>query len=392
MAALSTAVLTACGDGTESNPTQTSVGPSITPLLTVAPEPTISVTSPDRSALAALYQPVLVVAQGDRFWPIPVPTLLRLRNGSTGTCLQTQRDCPNLTSLDQLSPGASPHEYLRYPERKFDQQAQFVSFARAIGISEGTIADWSHGTLADPQATAQEYFFYAARPPPWSPPLPTNLVTLQYWFFYGFNYWPGKIDNPIQLDFDPDHAAGDFKDLHEGDWEHVDIIVDPASERPAYVLMGRHGGEDALFDWNSPALAKQDGTHVVVYSGFGGHASYNTCGTQKRSPTRAISRAIVGTVLYDYTVCPNPPVQNSLPPAPPGPVFTFPATTRMVELRRDSWACWPGEFGDNPLSVRVIDFLRRRLSALGALELLLNRIGGPDAPLRQSENKGECGP
>jgi hypothetical protein len=82
-------------------------------------------------------------------------------------------------------------------------------------------------------------------------------IVLQYWFFYYFN---------------------DFNNLHEGDWEMIQLRFDADSveealgQEPVEVAYAQHsGGETA--DWDAPKL-ERDGTHPVVYASSGSHASY----------------------------------------------------------------------------------------------------------------------
>jgi hypothetical protein len=82
-------------------------------------------------------------------------------------------------------------------------------------------------------------------------------ISLQYWFFYYFN---------------------DFNNLHEGDWEMIQLLFDADSveealgEEPSQVAFAQHsGGETA--DWDAPKL-EREGTRPVVYASSGSHASY----------------------------------------------------------------------------------------------------------------------
>ena len=83
-------------------------------------------------------------------------------------------------------------------------------------------------------------------------------LVVQYFFFYYFNQ---------------------FNDLHEGDWEGMQIAFDDA-ETPAealeqgptrMVLFQHRGGEQA--DWDDPKVEKR-GTHPVVYPAAGSHATF----------------------------------------------------------------------------------------------------------------------
>jgi hypothetical protein len=82
-------------------------------------------------------------------------------------------------------------------------------------------------------------------------------VALQYWFFYYFN---------------------DFNNLHEGDWEMIqlrfeaDSVEEALGEEPIQIAFAQHsGGETA--DWDAPKL-EREGDRPVVYASSGSHASY----------------------------------------------------------------------------------------------------------------------
>ncbi len=80
---------------------------------------------------------------------------------------------------------------------------------------------------------------------------------LQYWFFWYFNQ---------------------FNDLHEGDWEGMQLSFEaetPAAalgEEPSEVILFQHaGGERA--DWGDPKVQKE-GTRPIVYPAAGSHATF----------------------------------------------------------------------------------------------------------------------
>jgi hypothetical protein len=82
-------------------------------------------------------------------------------------------------------------------------------------------------------------------------------LVVQYFFFYYFNQ---------------------FNDLHEGDWEGMQIAFDadtPAEaleQGPSQIALFQHaGGERA--DWNDSKVQK-DGTHPIVYPAAGSHATF----------------------------------------------------------------------------------------------------------------------
>jgi hypothetical protein len=83
-------------------------------------------------------------------------------------------------------------------------------------------------------------------------------LALQYWFFWYFNQ---------------------FNDLHEGDWEGMQLVWDEADspeealqQPPSQMILFQHaGGERA--DWDA-AKVEKDGDHPIVYAAAGSHATF----------------------------------------------------------------------------------------------------------------------
>jgi hypothetical protein len=81
-------------------------------------------------------------------------------------------------------------------------------------------------------------------------------LALQYWFFYAFN---------------------DFNNLHEGDWEMIQLVFDAAdaraalAEKPVSVGYSSHEGAERA-DWGDDKL-ELVGTHPVVHPAAGSHAN-----------------------------------------------------------------------------------------------------------------------
>ncbi len=82
-------------------------------------------------------------------------------------------------------------------------------------------------------------------------------LAVQYWFFWYFNQ---------------------FNDLHEGDWEGMQVVFessDPAralAEGPSEVGLFQHGGGEKA-NWEDGKVEKE-GTHPVVYAAAGSHATF----------------------------------------------------------------------------------------------------------------------
>jgi hypothetical protein len=93
-----------------------------------------------------------------------------------------------------------------------------------------------------------------------SDPAYPGKLALQYWFFYVFN---------------------DFNNLHEGDWEMIQLVFDARnarealSQKPVEVGFSSHEGAERAA-WGDDKLRLVDGTHPVVYPAAGSHANKYT--------------------------------------------------------------------------------------------------------------------
>lgn len=83
-------------------------------------------------------------------------------------------------------------------------------------------------------------------------------IALQYWFFYVFNDW---------------------NNLHEGDWEMIQLVFDAPTAAaalqtaPVEVGYSQHEGAERAA-WGDPKLERVDGTHPVVHPAEGSHANF----------------------------------------------------------------------------------------------------------------------
>jgi hypothetical protein len=212
--------------------------------------------------------------------------------------------CRPVTSLAQFKPGVGQSgDYLRYPAAlQGDPTNQFQAFESGQGIHPGSATQWldDPGRL-DPWSTAQVYFYYAgvlgvrqwqdAHLPAGAP---AGLIGLEYWFFYPFNYYPTVVGSQVMNDA-PLAADKLNTDLHQGDWEHVTVLLSPGSLTPRWIYMARHDGEGQFYRWDSQALQFDHG-HPIVQAAFGGHPTYdNNCGGRPRPK--------IGDALDDWVVC-----------------------------------------------------------------------------------------
>jgi hypothetical protein len=85
-----------------------------------------------------------------------------------------------------------------------------------------------------------------------------DRLALQYWIFYAYNDW---------------------NNLHEGDWELVQLLFDAKDARqaltvsPTAIGYSQHEGAEEA-GWDDEKLQRVDGTHAVVYPAAGSHANF----------------------------------------------------------------------------------------------------------------------
>jgi hypothetical protein len=85
-----------------------------------------------------------------------------------------------------------------------------------------------------------------------------DRLSLQYWLYYAFNDW---------------------NNLHEGDWEMIQLVFPAGSAEealetePLEVGYSQHEGAERA-EWGDDKLELVDGTHPVVYPAAGSHANF----------------------------------------------------------------------------------------------------------------------
>jgi hypothetical protein len=327
------------------------------------------------AALALRYQPTVLVSVADRNWPVPVGAVLAERGPDrTPVCLieSDRRTCS--PGAQDLTTSGAKSDYLQLPVtlgRDRSPLGQFQAFLAGQYQSPGPLDQWlaDPGRL-DPWYSAQLYFYEArgvdsGRWPQRTrdPNVPSGLIALEYWFYYPFNYYPLVTDSGLM---DEAPLAGDRAnvDLHQGDWEHVDVLLEPATHKPVWLYLARHADEGAFVPWTSPTM-RFDAGHPIVQAAFGGHPSYLPgCGARPRAITHDASS--------DWLSCGS------------GRFAFRAASTPLVNLGRMPWACWPGHFGEASSGPEV-DHAKKSESVIDSVKHFIY-VAGPVSPLRQSEN------
>ena len=379
----------ACAGGPPAGLTIGTAAPALGPGVISGPAPAggqahdgetpVERTTPAAIArLARLYQPTIETAVADRFWPVSVGAVLHdvnpATNQRTDLChVATPIACANVTSLASLVPSSSrPSDYLRFPAAlRNDPSDQFRSFENGQSLDVGSLHNWlANPDVLDPWYTAQVYFYYAgpidsgvwpSRPP--DPDVPSRLIGLEYWFFYPFNYYPTVVGAELMQDA-PVAGDGANTDLHQGDWEHITVLLNPKSLAPEWLYTARHADEGRFLPWTSPTLAF-DGTHPIAQAAFGGHPTYdNHCGARLRGRLSNLSA--------DWVICGS------------GRFAFRAASTPLVDLAQMNWACWKGHFGEAKPGLEVNATAEADDVISEARKFVF--VAGPISPLWQGEN------
>ncbi len=190
------------------------------------------------------------------------------------TMIREEQDPPCETSAEQYLPtsvdtvlGNPTVELTRYvPGEGLETVMRGPTAADIAGLGEGYYLDLHGKVLGKDCVYARDFqqlvdegrapvitYAHVAREPGHAG------FALQFWFFWYFNQ---------------------FNDLHEGDWEGMQVTFGAATpqqalasgEEPDQIIVFQHaGGERA--DWTDGKVQKE-GTHPVVYPAAGSHATF----------------------------------------------------------------------------------------------------------------------
>jgi hypothetical protein len=222
---------------------------SLIPLLAAAAlaYPVIALAAPsDEKALAERYAPVVrLVSQdkecgpGEPYAPMDVNVLF----GEPTVALRGPWSANDLVKIaptaQDLARGLYQY-HLDFPGNALEPGCDYERWARRV--SEG-----HRPTVYAHVATD---------------PLHPGRLALQYWLFYAYNDW---------------------NNLHEGDWEMVQLVFDAKdahealAKPPTSVGYSQHEGAEKA-DWGAAKLERVGGTHPVIYPAAGSHANFFDAG------------------------------------------------------------------------------------------------------------------
>jgi hypothetical protein len=223
-------------------------------LLALVAPPQAAADPADERALAERFAPVVRLVEqaedcgpGEPFEPIDVELLFDEPTVAL-------RGPWKATDLVEIGPAADDlvnrYQYhLDFPGDALDPGCGYERWGRRL-TERSTPTVYAH-VATDPEHPGQ--------------------VALQYWFFYVFNV---------------------FNNLHEGDWEMIQLVFDARDAReslarePVEVGYSSHEGAERA-DWGDDKLEIVGGTHPVVYPSVGSHANKFTEALYLGSSARA---------------------------------------------------------------------------------------------------------
>ena len=196
----------------------------------------------DEQALAKRYSPVVRLAEqkeecgpGEPYQPLDVDALF----GQPTVALRGPWNAADLVKIGPIArdlTGGLYDYHLDFPGDALSPGCGYERWARLI--SKG-----HEPTVYAHVATETTY---------------PGRLALQYWLFYVYNDW---------------------NNLHEGDWEMIQLEFDAANagdaleKEPASVGYSQHEGAEKA-SWGDDKLHLVDGTHPVVYPAAGSHANF----------------------------------------------------------------------------------------------------------------------
>jgi hypothetical protein len=206
--------------------------------------PTAAADLPDETALAEAYAPIVRLVEqpeecgpGEPYLPIDVDVLfdeptVALRGPWGGAGADLVEVGPSAADLSRRL-----FEYhLDFPGNALDPGCGYEQWARRI--SEGASPTVYAHVATDPGYPGQ--------------------LSLQYWLFYVFNDW---------------------NNLHEGDWEMIQLVFDAddaraaLSREPTSIGYSQHQGAERA-TWGEEKLELVGGRHPVVRPAAGSHANF----------------------------------------------------------------------------------------------------------------------
>jgi hypothetical protein len=260
---------------------------------------------PDRLALLAQYEPVLLFDRAEDWAPQSVDGYLKLARVEGQAADGTLRlDLPC-----KLRSGYACYHREALADTNWEKP---VVYATVVPVPAST------------------------PPPPGQTQRPSLL--LHYWLFYAFDDWRSAHQRLWQT--------------HEGDWESITIGLD-ANDTPLFAAYSEHCSGTVL-PWQ--AVTKRAGTHPVAYVALGSHANWFTSSAAKTrfaecltSGVGLVAKAKLATLIrlaQDQVV---DRMGSAHPSGPAGLPGVTPMEVIPVDPATTPWARFPGRWGEGQI-------------------------------------------
>ena len=326
------------------------------PAVTLAQPPEKAIDAP---ALAREFEPSLHVDYSDGFTPVAESWMLKLgeprSNGSKRSEL-CGSSCHKVSYNLALGPGWGTNDRIKYPTSEDAIDAEFTTvnslnewFLERITHNQNYWHQLKFGEKMELDEQENEiesenpymYYVFVHR---------GGLLTIDYWFYYTYNYF-NSIGQNCQK---PPGCSYGFHDLHQGDWENVEVVLNHPTIGPwrtgwqatSYVV-SRHSQHAIL----AAGETKLEGhtKHVMIYAAHGDHANYGVCRKHGSSFEREIPLSETEGVFHDV-ICSEryarPIIHQSteigeyLIGGGRAPLENLASTTDIGRF-----SCWKGQFG-----------------------------------------------
>jgi sugar lactone lactonase YvrE len=352
--------------------------------------------------LARQFAPILRVDKSDGFLPIDVSWMMRFKNpwfkepAHPNDVRYTQRCAYDSNFCGEASFPLRPFEGIEYDEQGHPHNERIAYPAEANVNNEEVVTDSTiderdiGGYQSEPNRSKLQFVKTQAVNPQSRHTLMYYIVgqrfgklTIDYWFYYTYNYFDGSDFCEIA------HCAKASHDLHQGDWENVEVILnhsEPGNYRatplkPTWYQFSRHAAKEAAVYSPGQVQTKTTpggGVHVKVYAAHGDHANLPHCGHFGFSdPGRWLAGA-------EDVACGR--YYNSLSRRlEPGQwAVASPALANVGSPESIAqWACWEGLFGAEEPGPRHIVGIKLPEFVSEELNVFFGR--SPEAPLLQAK-------
>jgi hypothetical protein len=311
------------------------------------------------SNLAQAFSPLLWGDESDGFVPIGVEWALRLKDPAnafhvTVRCQDT--NCSHHAAKLPLSWFSGQGERLHYPAENTPLSEELTTDNTINEYNKPGFKAWAYGKKRQYDETSNAqlspnvnkvYYILLRR---------NHQLTIDYWYFYTFNYSNGWEGANCEGRGHPCEEFG--HDLHQGDWENVEVVLNqtslglPLSQYKAQEYwLSQHKHTVHM----SPSETITANKHVMVYAAHGTHAIYPMCVAEKSYPAFALKAPLnlfTVTIVRDHVCSQHNSRRPWVTPAetgrfviggdvlPPENLASFGAGGD-----REQFACWRGLFG-----------------------------------------------